>query len=60
MMATTCTIDGAPLTLLRESFDDIERVYVGVLVCPTCGRTWMDQRKPTQIRAGQMVLPLCR
>jgi uncharacterized Zn finger protein (UPF0148 family) len=57
MLATTCTIDGAPLTLLRESFDEIDRVYVGVLVCPTCGRTWMDQRKSTQSRPGQMGLP---
>ena len=57
MMTVTCTIDGESLRLEREVYDDIDRVYVGTLICPVCGRWYMDQRKKGESRPEQLTLP---
>ena len=50
MMATLCTPCGGDLVLVRETFDEISRVYVGELACAMCGVRYMDQRQPTETR----------
>lgn len=46
MMAIACAICDAPLRLLREHWDDLDKVFVGELECPLCGREYLDTRSP--------------
>jgi hypothetical protein len=57
MLKTTCTLDGASLQLVDETFDLIDRVYVGILRCPQCGTEYVDSRKPHETRLEQLRLP---
>lgn len=57
MLKTMCTLDGASLRLLHESFDAIDRVYVGLLRCPQCGAEYLDTRRPQESRPQQLTLP---
>jgi len=52
LMATVCSVCGEDLKLQHETFDAIDRVFVGRLRCPHCKRTYLDQRKPTEQRHG--------
>lgn len=54
MTSTHCS-EGHPLTFVCEEYDDQAKVYVGLLICPTCWREhedyeYMDQRSPSETR----------
>ena len=55
MMARGCCCGAAELTLWREIYDAVDRVFVGFLTCDACGRDYVDQRKPTQHRPESQV-----
>ena len=50
LMLTVCHCGSSRLRLEWERFDTIDRVFVGKVVCESCGTVYIDQRKPTQVR----------